>query len=442
MSDVAARQDQATRPGCFEPCKLQDSDSDCLNAVQSTLYPRTTDPASYCSRVNGIASQLLRCVAPRCEYLEGSISTAISYCQSYATLSDDTYPTTTSLIQPPPPVTPISQPSTQANSPSAAQSPSSVLTTTSSEPSSIPLTSPDGLNTGTLPTTAKPLSPSDTVAYPSGTLDVKTIETANSDITYHHTSPPSDTGLAHPTSTHTGSGTAKHDTHLPVTAVALAVLFLVLLVALYLCVRLGKRYRVGTQSTILQKADHTPESSSETLFEQCIFGDGMERHGTPSAASSFCAESIDDPRQDVLTPDRPVSSIEDRPLLRHITELSFPLSLTAHTCLTGGCVGHGDNSGSNPDGDNTKSRCTGKAYPTCAMRDSWDSDGDSEDLKRVMTDTSKTVTGWHPSRMVRPSSNSYNVGPAQEDNMVSSDLATHRDTMSYTFESGETGLAM
>lgn len=355
-------------------------------------------------------------------------------CHCYCTSAAETEPTvtpseslnhTTSSAQELSPTIPISQSITPGNSPSAAQQSSGVLTTASSQSSYIAVSWPLSLLKTSMPSM---------VAIPqtSPTAGVQaTPKVADDRNTTSHSLL---TGQAAPTSTHTGPGTTKHDTHPPIVVIALALgiaLFFALLAVLYLCVRRLRRRRayakriVTQKSTIVQKADEGPGPSSE-VYAQCILGDVMNRPETPGGRLPSLVGSTHEPRVDALNPDRTPSSIEGAPLLRHSTASTpSPRSTVQSISMIEG-IEHESYFHLEPldDADDTNSARFNIANGVVSrtMRDSWDSDERLKDTgEEAILETNSTITGWHPSRMVRPPSGSY-------DGMVSSKLVRRRDT--------------
>ncbi|KAI0324809.1 hypothetical protein GY45DRAFT_1331164 [Cubamyces sp. BRFM 1775] len=240
----------------------------------------------------------------------------------------------------------------------------------------------------------------------------------------------------------TDSEAAKHGAHSSTAAIGSAIggaiLFLALLASFVLFRKRLKRYRARTQNHTALGDHQRPESVSAgtaTSSVQRMIGNSAQRPGTPwEAPAEWATVHPGAPPQDVVG-----KPLEDKLLLRHsIASLALVGSRMHSPCSVGdGVEGRSDAHPAPPNADDE--RFTARSLASRVVRDSWGSDGDSEDPGQAMTETSSS-TGWHPSRMVRPPSSS--VTPVQEEDSASSELARRGDRASYTFEWEETGMAL
>ncbi|KAI0653635.1 hypothetical protein C8Q70DRAFT_596244 [Cubamyces menziesii] len=409
-----------TGRSCFEECGFPGACNGCLDAINNALSPRSTDTVACCPQVIAQVAPLLFCARGHCGGLVDSVQKVIGYCQSHtetAASSPGIDPTSSSPVQRPSPTTQISQPIPPSDSPSAAQQSSGVLTATPSGSSYTTMMSPppDRLDSSTPSTNSEPQSSSETWTGTANTTSVETGQVSKSAGNSHHTFPHHtchswDTSLADPAHTHTSSCTTKHNPHPPLVAIASViggVLVFALLAALCLCLRRLKRRRTHAESRVVtvSKTDEDPESSSE-VYARCILGDVVNGPETSWGPLPSLVESIHDPRADILTPDRNPSSLEGGPLLRHNTASTSSLISSVHSISTIEGNGHESDPHLEPLGatdDTNSARFIANGFVSRTIRDSWGSDESFKSTGEGATEANSTeVTGWHPSRMVRP----------------------------------------
>ncbi|KAH9888559.1 hypothetical protein C8Q73DRAFT_668409 [Cubamyces lactineus] len=245
------------------------------------------------------------------------------------------------------------------------------------------------------------------------------------------------TALPRPSSTTSGSKPTQH-AHPPIAAIVsvIAVLLLALLALLaasYLYVRRLRRRRANTTTSspcpIVKTGDDGPSSLGTSLAQDQRIPDDSDTTKsqqrpatTPWEAPPSWATSpsllTSAPAHHVLgagppTGNRAASALEHRPLLRHSTasaSSSLAPTLDLESCSSSSST-TGDDvveygrlvSHTTLDVDDVNARPMPAAQDVAshAMRDSWESDGDSDDPGPARTATSISSTGWHPSRMVR-----------------------------------------
>ncbi|KAI0325678.1 hypothetical protein GY45DRAFT_1339945 [Cubamyces sp. BRFM 1775] len=306
-----------------------------------------------------------------------------------------------------------------------------------------------------------------------GTLSVVSSNGGASDASHDSSTStmPTSVWMDHPSSTHLGHTTSSKyssptptqaghapRTHLSTVTLALAIvaptiLFLSLLITLFVCARRFKRRRSTPPSKNLGANNKLASLSSDQGHSDVETPNMHQRTIHPSTIVSHCTSLAS---RAVVPIPRPSSSyVEDTPLLRHSTASSSSASSLALSLISEG-FNHDVYIPSNPlsitDGMDS-------GVPFSAIPDSRPISGgsfaegtpapsvlpSSIGGRDIMSSTGTSMTersfsGWHPSRMVRPSeAPGGNLGPAQEDDTSLSGMGSHRDTGSAM--PGEMGVA-
>ncbi|KAH9888566.1 hypothetical protein C8Q73DRAFT_189837 [Cubamyces lactineus] len=354
----------------------------------------------------------------------------------------------------------------------------STLTSSSTESGASPPTT-HNLSTATssIPTSAMLSLPTAMTSRSSFPLETTSGSTLAASATSSHLSPsaylphsPQSVGAATQETASSGTSTAAHadisptqgsskpvqrSTHLPIATIASAaggaVLLFVLVAGLFLSLRRLKRRGASTQSVNAQRQDDgsAPPSTSTTPSTRRSRDNGMKRPGTPWEAPREWDVITRALPQDILVPSRAItpnphgaslgSSSEERPLLRHSTASSSLAGSAVHSLSTSDEVEHGGSSATL--GAHVARNVTANGLIARPLGRSWGSDGDTVvgDVDEAPIAETSGV-GWHSNMLIRPPPSSYNMRP--EGGVVSSRLARRRDSVSYTYESGETGMAL
>lgn len=244
-------------------------------------------------------------------------------------------------------------------------------------------------------------------------------------------------------------------------------LFLALLVTSFLCVRRLGRSSVGRKNRRTPRDDNGARTSSSRVPSYMKPGSPWEapiewevthtlpkvdlvssRAATPSPYGTSSGSSTQDRALPVIHHDIPPSSL-------------IGSTARAHSSVTSERGWHSD--GILPALLANK-RFTAANHTARATRESWESDKDTL-LSDEGSITEICSAEWNPSRMVRPPPSNYIARPAREADMRSSELARRRDSCEhfiilakisdenwwlirliavseYTYESGETGMAL
>ncbi|KAI0653634.1 hypothetical protein C8Q70DRAFT_1034309 [Cubamyces menziesii] len=199
-------------------------------------------------------------------------------------------------------------------------------------------------------------------------------------------------------------------------AICVTVLFLTLLGAFFFRKKRLSRRETGGQSTNTGRDDDGRDSSGTSSIQHILYNStkqrGIELWETSIRSGPQAALLHNRPA--TLNLHRPLSGLPvDEMLLMQPNTASPPMIDPAtQSCpdSMSGCVENRCVSCTLLDEDNA--RPTRNGLTSRAMRDSWGSDGSSEEPGQAVSE--KSSMGWHPNRMVRPPPGSYRAVASYE----------------------------